>query len=127
MNLKQFANVDSLYRDLDTGQEVPWHDYMRRVIDKLGLDNIKPYIPYDIEYLKGKLGEDVNLNNTNMAEWDCAAGYVSYINRITKTEEYKCLQGGLGNLFVSKGITCFSPSEGVSVLKNAARILCETT
>lgn len=126
MNLKQFANVDSLYRDLDTGQEVPWRDYMRRVIGKLGLENIKPYIPYDIEYLKEKLKEDVHLNNTNMTEWDCAAGYVSYINMITKTKEYhKRPQGGLGNLFVRNGITCFAPSDGVCVLKEAARILCE--
>lgn len=125
MNLKQFANVDSMYRDLDTGQEVPWHDYMHRVIGKLGLENIKPYIPYDIKYLKEKLKEDIHLNNTNLTEWDCAAGYVSYINMTTKTKEYhKRPQGGLGNLFVRNGITCSSPSEGVCVLKEAARILC---
>lgn len=75
MNLKQFANVDSMYRDLDTGQEVPWHCYMRRVIDKLGLDNIKPYIPYEIDYLKEKLKEDVHLNNTQLQRWDEAGGF----------------------------------------------------
>ena len=37
MNLKQFANVDSFYRDLDTGMEISWHDYMSRVIGKLGI------------------------------------------------------------------------------------------
>ena len=39
MNLKEFANVDSLYRDLDTGHEVEWHDYMARIIGNLGIEN----------------------------------------------------------------------------------------
>jgi hypothetical protein len=119
MNLKQFANVDSLYRDLDNGQEVPWHDYMRRVIDKLGLDNIKPYIPYDIEYLKEKLKEDVHLNNTELQRWDEAGGFWFRNGNPYYTAT------GLPILFRSNGITCFSPSDGVCVLKEAARMLCE--
>ncbi len=121
MNLKKFANVDSLYRDLNTGQEVPWHDYMRRVIDKLGLDDIKPYIPYEIDYLKEKLKEDVHLNNTTLQRWDEASGFCFH-----RGEPYYTACG-LSILFRRNGITCFSPSDGVCVLKEAARILCETT
>ena len=124
MNLKQFANVDSLYRDLDTGKEVPWCDYMHRIIDKLGLENIKPYIPYELWYLREKLKADVNLNNTELIMWDGAAGFVPVLNRTTRIEEYKRLSHGLAYLFVCNGITCFSPSEGVCVLKEAARMLC---
>lgn len=125
MNLKQFANVDSLYKDFDTGIEVPWCDYMHRIIEKLGIDNIKPYIPYEIDYLKAKLKEDVHLNNTELRRWDGAAGFVPVLNRTAQIEEYKRLSGGLAYLFVCNGITCFSPSDGVCVLKEAARMLCE--
>lgn len=121
MNLKQFASVDSMYRDLDTGQEVPWRDYMRRVIDKLGLDHIKYYIPFAIESLKEKLQEDVHLNNTDLQVWYGASGFWFNNGKM----QYKAL--GLSRLFVRNGITCFSPSDGVCVLKEAARILCETT
>ena len=124
MNLKQFANIDSLYRDLDTGQTIPWHDYMRRVIDKLGLENIKPYIPYDIEYLREKLKADANLNNTSLSMWDAAAGFAPAFNSRTRTMDYSYHRSGLSSLFVSNGITSFAPSDGVCVLKEAARMLC---
>lgn len=127
MNLKQFANVDSLYRDLETGYEIPWRNYMRRVIDKLGIENIKRYLPFDINFLKEKFQEDIHFNNTPMQAWDYAAGFMPYIDNKTKKKMYK--QTGtsfdLGGLFIKNGITCFSPSDGVCVLKETARIICE--
>ena len=48
MDIKEFANVDSLYRDKTTGKEIEWREYMSRVVKKLGIENIKPYIPYSI-------------------------------------------------------------------------------
>lgn len=127
MNLRQFANVDSFCRDLDTGKEVPYREYMRRVINQLGLENVKRYLPFDIEFLKEKFEEDVYFNNTPIQAWDYAAGFIPYIDKKTKTREYKQTSTlfDLGGLFVKNGITCFSPSDGVSVLKTAARILCE--
>lgn len=127
MNLKEFANVDSMYRDLETGMEVSYHNYMRRVIDKLGIENVKRYLPYDINFLKEKFKEDVYFNNTPIRVWDYAAGFIPYINNKTKTQEYKQTSTSfdLAGLFVRNGITCFSPSDGVSVLKATARILCE--
>lgn len=119
MNLKKFANVDSLYRDLDTGQEVPWRDYMHRVIGKLGIDHIESYIPYDIEDLKEKLKDDVHLNNTELQAWYEAGGFWFRNGEM----EYKAT--GLSRLFVRNGITCFSPSDCVCVLKETARMLCE--
>lgn len=124
MNLKKFANVDSLYRDFDTGTEISWHNYMGRVIEKLGIENIKPYIPFGIEYIKEKLKEDVNLNNTKLVSWLEAAGFKRYINKKTQTETIIPMGRGLYPLFISNGITCFSPSDGVCVLKETARRLC---
>jgi hypothetical protein len=121
MNLKEFARVDFFNRDLDTGKEISWHDYMGRVIEKLGLENIKPYIPYSLSYLKEKVEEDKHLNNTNIHRWDAAAGYST--SPFRANIDY--LGTGIASLFVRNGITCFSLSDGVCVLKEAARRLCE--
>lgn len=124
MTLKQFANVDSWCRDLNTGQEVPWREYMGRVIEKLGIENIKFYIPFEIEYLKEKVKEDVHFNNTPIKVWDNAAGYASYVNRKIGVQDYTRLRYGVVDLFIHNGITSFSVSDGVCVLKEAARRLC---
>lgn len=127
MNLKQFANVDSMYRDLNTGKEITYGEYMRRVIDRLGIENVKRYLPFDVEYLKGKFKEDINFNNTPIQAWYYAAGFIPYIDKKAKTKEYRRTNTSfdLGGLFIRNGITCFSPSDGVCVLKETARILCE--
>ena len=123
MNLKQFANVDSYNKDISTGQDVPWEDYMHRVINKLGLRNIKPYIPYDLSYLKEKLKTDVHLNNTSLSAWDGATGFRSYVTKTGVQQYAQCRYSGVGSLFVQNGITSFSVSDGVCVLKEAARML----
>ena len=126
MNLKEFANVDYYYRDLDTGTEIPWREYMRRVIDKLGFDMVASCIPFELDYLKEKYKEDVHFNNTPIRIWDTAAtGFMPQMHSKGKVKEYHHLRMGLAYFFVHNGITCFSPSEGVCVLKETARILCE--
>lgn len=124
MTFNEFANVDSFHRDLDTGIEIPWHEYMGRVIEKLGLENIKRYIPFQLDELKEKLKDDVHLNNTPLQAWDTASGYMPYINTQTKTQEYMQMCHGVADLLVCNGITIFSVSECVSVLKEASRRLC---
>lgn len=106
MTLKEFANVDSFYKDKLTREPVKWHDYMARVIGKLGLENIKPYIPFDLNLVREKLKADEHLNNLRLKDWDNAAEQLAF-------------------LFIRKGITTFSLSERVCVLKEAARMLCE--
>ena len=126
MDIKEFANVDSFYRDKTTGNEVEWREYMGRVVKKLGIENIKPYIPYSIEVLKKLFDEgDVHFNNTSMERWDRAGGFIPYINRRSKTMEYQKVPSGLANLLCSNGINCWSPSDMVCILKETARILCE--
>ena len=126
MNLKQFANVDHLYRDLETGTELPYREYMRRIIDKLGIENVKRYMPFDLEYLKERLKKDPNLNNTPMLAWDYASGFIPYVNSKTKVQEYRQANTrfDLGGLLYRNGVTDFSVSECVSILKEAARMLC---
>ena len=125
MTLKAFAGVDSFYRDFETEREISHTEYMRRIIDGLGLENVARYIPFDIDYLKEKLKKDKNFNDTEMQAWDVAAGFIPQINRKTHTLEYNHSHSGLAYLFINNRITCFSVSEGVCVLKEAAKILCE--
>lgn len=126
MNIKEFANVDSLYRDKTTGKEIEWREYMGRVVKQLGIENIKPYIPYSINTLKKYFNEgDVHFNNTNIERWDDAGGFKQILNARTKTIEYLKISSGLTNLLHRNGITCYSPSDTVCILKEAARILCE--
>lgn len=126
MDIKEFANVNSLYRDRITGKEVKWREYMGRIINKLGIENIRLYIPYSIRVLKECLNEgDVHFNNTNLERWNNAGGFKQIFNARTKTIEYLQMSSGLINLLHRNGITCYSPSDTVCILKEAARILCE--
>lgn len=125
MTLKEFANITSMFRDVDTGTEVSHKEYMCRVIDKLGLENIARYIPFDIDYLKEKFKRDKYFNNTQLQAWDVAAGFIPHISKRAHTLNYSHAHDGLAYLFIANRITCFSVSDGVSVLKEAARILCE--
>lgn len=104
MNLKEFVNVDSFYRDRSTREPVEYHDYMARVIGKLGLENIKPYIPFDLNLVREKLKTDEHLNNLRLKDWD-NAGYSFLV------------------FLACKGITTQSASERVCILKEAARML----
>jgi hypothetical protein len=106
MTLKQFANVDSYLRDLDNGNELEWRDYMARIINKLGIKNIEPYMPCSIDCIREKLQSDEHLNNIPIKYWDNKADYLHY-------------------LLQRNGITCYSLSERVCILKEAARLLCE--
>ena len=106
MNVKQFANVDSVYRDLDNGNPVEWREYMGRVVNKLGIDDIVPYIPYDMETLENAYKADIHFNTLNIKVWDKAAEQIRPVLH-------------------RKGITAYSLSDRVCILKETARLLCE--
>lgn len=104
MNLKEFAGVDSYNRDIHTGREIGWHDYMSRIISKIGVKHIEPYIPFEASDIREALKTDENLNNLPLYKWDYAAKYMT-------------------NLLHRNGITTYSLSERVCILKETARIL----
>lgn len=106
MNIKQFANVDSYLRDLDNGNELEWREYMGRVVNKIGIDNIMPYIPYDMKTLNKAYKADMHLNTLDIKVWDKAAEQICHVLR-------------------RNGITIYSVSDRVCILKETARLLCE--
>lgn len=105
--------------DVKTGQKLSHSEVYGRIIDYLGgLDVVGAYIPFPIEELRKKIKEDQWLNNTPMGAWDRAAGFVC------RGPNCSLVGGGLWNLYRKRGITSASCSDGVSLLKEAARQLC---
>jgi hypothetical protein len=79
---------------------------MGRVVNKIGIERIKPYIPYDMETLIKSYKGDVYFNNLSIKVWDNAAEHIHHILH-------------------ANGITTYSLSDRVCILKETARLLCE--
>ena len=75
-------------------------------VKDLGLDNLVPYLPCNEEILRRKYREDKDLNNIPIKEWDAQASLIKF-------------------LLKNRGVTVYSLSQRVSVLKKAAEMLCE--
>lgn len=120
MTLEQACGI--VYNTIDkrTGRELDHREIYVRYIDYLGgLDKVKPYIPFELDYLAPKYREDPLLNNTSILIWDNAAGFRCF--RLDAIPTY----GGLWNLYCQHGIDTVSCATGVCVLKEAARMLIE--
>jgi hypothetical protein len=124
MDFKQYAGVTNYLVDIASGVEVSWRAYMRRVIDKIGIDKIAKYLPYEISYLKEAYKKDPNFNTTPIRDWDSASGFYKNTAKACKPD-YVEWGYGLRAYLPSVGITSFSPAECVSLLKEVARIKCE--
>lgn len=87
-----------------------------KIVELVGLDNFKRLMPEEPEVLAKKLEQDINLNNIKLSRWDAIAG--TY-------ELYKQTDSELKRLLYKQGITCYSPAELVSILKEAAKEIVE--
>ena len=107
--------------DVDTtGRELTHREKYTRYINYLGgLDAVKSYIPFEIEYLIPKYREDRWLNNTPIKTWDEAAGF-----RCVGPDAIPTYRG-LWNLYRQHGINTASCATGVCMLKEAAAMLIE--
>lgn len=79
---------------------------MNLAVKDLGFDNLVSYLPCDEETLRRKYKEDKDLNNIPLKEWDKQAFLIRF-------------------LLKNRGVTVYSLSQRVSVLKKAAEMLCE--
>lgn len=109
-----------LDRDIKTGKKLSHSEKYGRAIELLGgLDIVAKYIPSPLEVLREKIKYDTAFNNTKMSEWDRASGFVC------PPGDCKFIGGGIVPLYSKHGITSFSNSDGVCLLKEAARRLIE--
>lgn len=94
MTLNEATGIHQCNIDKATGKELGFRERYTRYIDYLGgLDAVKPYIPFELDYLISKYRKDRLFNNTPMSAWDNAAGF--HCSGLDATPTY----GGLWNLY----------------------------
>ena len=103
MTFSEFAGVKCADIDIETGNRLAHRDIYRRVIQRLGgLEKVKPFIPFSLEQIRKAIPKDEHLNNLPLRKWDFAAG-------------------GLWVLYRENDIRSASLSQGVCLLKEAAK------
>ena len=105
--LEEKYGVD--YRKAYLNGEITHEEYYGIVIDFLGgIDAVVNYVPFDIETLKKSYQENEHFNTkiTPLRTWDFGATNIR-------------------NLYYQFGINCASVSDGVCILKQAARRMIE--
>jgi hypothetical protein len=96
------------------------------IIDKLGIDAIKPYIPFGMNVLiHYYLDGDKNFDKTNIRVWENASGYYTTLHVDKRIFDCNIDNYGLEYLLRHNGIKNTTLSQRVDILKEAARILCE--
>lgn len=117
MTIKEAIGVKNCNIDAETGRKLEHSEIYGRAIDYLGgLEVVKQYIPFDLETLKKSYKKDRCFNNLSMSKWDMMAGFVG---------AYNFVGGGIWNLYRQHKINSASCSDGVCILKEAARLWVE--
>lgn len=120
MTIKEAIGVHKCNIDVKTREKLTHSEIYGRASEYLGgLDEVARFVPFPVEVLREKLKEDIYLNNTPMREWDAVSGF------ICSGPHYKSYGGGIWYLYRQHGINCASNSDGVCILKEAARRLDE--
>ena len=102
--------------DVKRAAYAPHKEQYEFLINYLGYEQVKKCIPYSLAQIKNALPNDKYLNNLPISEWDRAAGFVQ------RGAQYQFIGSQLTFLYRQKGITSFSCSNGVSILKECARM-----
>ena len=104
--------------DIKTGEKLTHSEIYGRAIEFLGgLDDVARFVPFPVETIRMKLKDDPHLNNTAMSKWDAASGFVC------RGIDCKFIGGGIWELYRQHRINAASNSDGVCILKEAARRL----
>ena len=120
MTFDEAINIHKCNIDITTGQAISHTEKYTRAINLLGgLDVIIPYIPFTLAHIQKAVKEDENLNNLSAHMWSLSAGFKWTITH--GAHNYIPVNAGLWHLYRKAGITSASCSEGVCLLKEAAR------
>ena len=99
--------------------DAPHTEKLQFLVNYLGYEQVKKCIPFTIAQIKNALVKDKHLNNLPLEEWDRAAGLISVGGNVQRVPSM------LVNLYRQHGITAYSQSEGVCILKECARMWAE--
>lgn len=89
-----------------------------KYLARIGCDEVAKYLPRTLQELVYAYLADRNLNGIPLSEWEKAAGYPGKPDR--QGEPPRMSSGPFRRLLESCGVTCFSSSECVCLLKHAA-------
>lgn len=92
-----------------------WEKYYDKAIDALGYEAVKRCVPFKFEELRSMYKRDHNFN-IKQKIWQNASG-LAFSNA---TGRCYFIDAPLRDLFHNKGVTIWSQSEGVSILKRCA-------
>ncbi len=108
--------------DVKTGRKLEHREVYQRAIEYLGgLNEVAKYVPFSIDELRVKMKKDALFNQSrDRLLWDMASGFT-----ITRKHEAIPNGDGLWHLYRQHGINSASNSQGVCILKEAARELLE--
>lgn len=107
MTIRELVSIDFLNSS--------WHESCDAVIDALGYENVKRCVPFTASQLREMYRRDHNMN-IHMNVWRNASGLAFN----TKTGRCHFIDSPLRDLMHEKGVTTWSQSEGVSILKRCA-------
>lgn len=96
-----------------------WEERYGRYVARIGRENIKKHLPVKEDALAKAWLADRNLNNVPLKHWEAAAGFEGYRHGQQGPPQGS---GPFIDLLRSKGVTRFSMSECVSVLKHCAEL-----
>ncbi len=99
----------------------PHREKYGKCVEELGLDTLKQIIPWSKEELAEAYEKDESFNSISIREWDRLAGFSENPNTGYISKFFTPLQGYLEKA----GVTYYSLSELVCVLKEAARQIVE--
>lgn len=105
MTFSQAINIKNANIDTNTGEVISHKDIYTRAINACGgLDEVIPYIPFSLSAIQRALEEhDEHLNTLRLRTWDAGSERVREL------------------CYRKAGINCMSLSQGVCLLKEAAR------
>ncbi|MCM1295861.1 MAG: hypothetical protein NC311_09995 [Muribaculaceae bacterium] len=93
----------------------------KRYLGHIGLENVRPYLPAGIPELARAYVEDRDFNTIPLPRWEKAAGYSG--RRDSQGQQPETPAGPFPRMLARAGITLFSSSECVCLLKHAAEQL----
>ncbi len=127
MTIQEAVGVRNGDVDVKTGQKLSHSEIYGRAIEYLGgLDEVAKFLPFPMDLIRQKYAEDPNLNNLSIHAWDRAAGFETHTTyAYSQREECRLIRTGICMLYARHKITSFSCSDGVCILKEAARRLVE--
>lgn len=103
MNIKKYLGLNSLNKK-ENGEKVTHKEKYTQIVNDIGIETCKQYLPTDLKTIKKAYKEDKNLNNIDLEKW------------VMKHDTFK-------HEFYNIGINSISLSDTVCTLKQAATML----